>query len=66
MYDRKRIAKRVEPRNREALRADVDVEQWHADHIQQGLREAKAGNFVPTAEVNRVIARVRKNAVSPK
>jgi len=35
------------------------VRKWQIDHIRQGLREAKAGKFVPKAEVRRVIARLR-------
>ena len=44
----------------QALEGYIDVHQWHLDHIQQGLRGANAGKFVPAAEVNRVIARLRK------
>jgi predicted transcriptional regulator len=44
----------------QALEAYIDVHQWHIEHIQQGLREAKAGKFASDAEVNRVIARLRK------
>jgi len=36
------------------------VRKWQIDHIRQGLREAKAGKFVPKAEVSRVIARLRR------
>ena len=44
----------------QALESYIDVHQWHLAHIRQGLHEANAGNFVPPAEVNRVIARLRK------
>ena len=44
---------RVEPRT-------CDVHQWHIKHIRQGLSEAKAGQFASKAQVNRVVARLRK------
>jgi predicted transcriptional regulator len=44
----------------EALAAYIDVHRWQIDHIQKGLREAKAGKFAPPAEVNKVIARLRR------
>ncbi len=44
----------------QALESYIDIHQWHLDHIRQGLREANAGKFVPPAEVNRRIARLRK------
>jgi len=44
----------------QALESYIGVHQWHIDHIQQGLREAKAGNFASESQVNRVIARLRK------
>jgi len=52
---------RVELRTRKALDESlIDVHQWHLDHIRQGLREVNAGKFVPSAEVNRRITRLRK------
>jgi predicted transcriptional regulator len=44
----------------QALESYIGVHQWHIDHIQQGLREAKAGKFASESQVNRVIARLRK------
>jgi predicted transcriptional regulator len=44
----------------QALEAYIDVHRWQIDHIQRGLREAKARKFAPDVEVNRVIARLRK------
>jgi predicted transcriptional regulator len=44
----------------EALQSYIDVQKWQIDHIQQGLREATAGRFVPKAEVSRVIRRLRR------
>lgn len=44
----------------EALAAYVDVHRWQIGHIQQGLREAKAGKFASPASVNKVIARLRR------
>ena len=44
----------------EALESYIDIHKWQIDHIQQGLREANAGKFVPKAEVNRVIGRLRR------
>jgi predicted transcriptional regulator len=51
---------RVQPRPRNVLEAHIDLDEWHIDHIQQGLREAKAGQFASAAQVNRVMARIRK------
>jgi predicted transcriptional regulator len=44
----------------QALESYIGVHQWHIDHIQQGLREAKAGKFASEAQVKRMIARLRK------
>jgi predicted transcriptional regulator len=44
----------------QALEAYNDVQQWHSDHIRQGLREANSGKFATNAEVSRTIARLRK------
>jgi RHH-type rel operon transcriptional repressor/antitoxin RelB len=44
----------------QALEAYIDVHQWHIDHIQQGLREAKAGKFASEVQINKVMARLRK------
>ena len=44
----------------EALQSYIDIHKWQIDHIQQGLREANAGRFVPKAEVSRMIGRLRR------
>jgi predicted transcriptional regulator len=44
----------------QALQAYLDVHQWQIKHIRQGLAEADAGKFVSTAEVNRVLNRLRR------
>ncbi len=44
----------------QALAAYVETHRWQVEHIQQGLREANAGKFVSQANVNKVIARLRR------
>ena len=44
----------------EALQSYIDIHKWQIDHIQQGLREANAGKFVPKAEVSRMIGRLQR------
>ena len=44
----------------QALEAYIDVHHWHIEHIQQGLREAKAGKFASEAQVKRLVSRLRK------
>ena len=44
----------------QALEGYIDIHQWHLDHIRQGLREANARKFVPPAEVNLRLTRLRK------
>jgi RHH-type rel operon transcriptional repressor/antitoxin RelB len=44
----------------QALEAYIDVHQWHIEHIEQGLREAEAGQFASEAQVKKVMARIRK------
>jgi predicted transcriptional regulator len=44
----------------EALKAYIDVHQWHIDHIRQGLREANAGKFASEDEVKKAISRLRR------
>ena len=45
---------------KEALDAYIEVHRWQIGHIQRGLREAKAGKFASPAEVDKVIARLRR------
>jgi len=44
----------------QALAAYVETHRWQVEHIQQGLREANAGKFVSQANLNKVIARLRR------
>jgi len=44
----------------EALTTYVDTYQRQVDQIRQGLKEADAGEFASDADVNRVIARLRR------
>ena len=44
----------------EALASYLEVHDWQVSHIREGLRQAKAGNFAPPSEVNRVLARLRR------
>jgi len=44
----------------QALAAYVETHRWRVEHIQKGLREANAGKFVSQANVNKVIARLRR------
>jgi predicted transcriptional regulator len=45
----------------EALSAYIEIHQWQVEHIQQGLREAKAGKFVSEAAVKKVIGKLRRS-----
>ena len=42
----------------EALSAYLETYRWQIEHIQQGVREAKAGKFVSAGEVKKVVARL--------
>ena len=42
----------------EALNAYVDLYQWQADHIREGIRQADAGEFVSDARVKRVLSKL--------
>jgi RHH-type transcriptional regulator, rel operon repressor / antitoxin RelB len=44
----------------EALHAFIETHNWQLAHIGEGLRQAEAGNFVPDAQVNRVLNRLRR------
>ena len=44
----------------EALSSYLETHRWQVEHIRQGLREAKAGKFVPEAQVAKVLVRLRK------
>jgi RHH-type transcriptional regulator, rel operon repressor / antitoxin RelB len=47
---------------KEALREYLEVQKWHMEHLQQGLREADAGNFVSEAKMKRTIARLTRRS----
>jgi predicted transcriptional regulator len=44
----------------EALATYIETHQWQIEHIRRGLREAEAGKFVPDAEAEKVIDRLRR------
>jgi predicted transcriptional regulator len=45
---------------KEALREYLEVQKWHVEHLQQGLREADAGTFVSEAKMKKTIARLTR------
>jgi predicted transcriptional regulator len=47
---------------KEALREYLEVQKWHMEHLQQGLREADGGNFVSEAKMKRTIARLTRRS----
>lgn len=44
----------------EAIDNYLDVHQWQLAHLEEGLRQAKAGNFATDSEVAAAFARWRK------
>jgi predicted transcriptional regulator len=44
----------------QALTAYIETYRWQIEHIQQGVREAKAGKFASAGEVKKVMARLRR------
>ena len=44
----------------DALAACLGTHTWQIEHIQRGLREANAGNFVPERAVKRAVDRLRR------
>jgi len=42
----------------EALAAYLETHRWQIEHIQQGLREADAGQFASPAQVKKTINRL--------
>lgn len=44
----------------EAIGAYLESHQWQIEHIEEGLRQAKAAKFASAKEVARAIARWRK------
>jgi predicted transcriptional regulator len=47
---------------KEALQEYLEVQKWHVEHLQQGLREADAGKFVSEAKMKRTIARLTRRS----
>jgi RHH-type rel operon transcriptional repressor/antitoxin RelB len=39
---------------------DLDVQQWQIEHIQEGVRQADAGEFATEAEVTAAFSSWRK------
>jgi predicted transcriptional regulator len=44
----------------EAMDADLDIHQWQNEHIQEGIRQADAGEFAGETEVAREFSRWRE------
>jgi len=42
-----------------AIDAYLDVHRWQLDHIEEGLRQAEAGEFASPEEVTAAFARLR-------
>jgi RHH-type transcriptional regulator, rel operon repressor / antitoxin RelB len=45
----------------EALRTYVEMHEWQARHIEQGLRDADQGRFATAKEVERAFAHLRRS-----
>jgi RHH-type transcriptional regulator, rel operon repressor / antitoxin RelB len=43
----------------EAVEPSLDVDQWQTQHIQEGIRQADAGEFASDAEVAAAFSRWR-------
>lgn len=44
----------------EAVAAYLDVQQWHIEQIERGIRHADAGKFVDHAKVKKMVASWRR------
>ena len=44
----------------EAIRSYLDLYRWQLAHIEEGIRQADAGQFVADAEVAATFAKLRK------
>jgi predicted transcriptional regulator len=44
----------------EALSAYLELQAWQAEHIEEGMRQADAGEFASEAEVRAAFARWRR------
>jgi predicted transcriptional regulator len=45
---------------KEAVRSYLDVQKWHLQQIQAGIRDAQAGKARPHAEVRQLASRWRR------
>jgi len=46
---------------KEAVRSYLDVQKWHLQQIQAGIRDAQAGKTRPHAEVRQLVSRWRRH-----
>ena len=46
----------------EAVARYLDYERWAVDHIQEGLRQAEAGEFVPDEEIEEIFGTFEDDA----
>ena len=46
---------------KEAVRYYLDVQKWHLQQIQAGIRDAQAGKTRPHAEVRQLVSRWRRH-----
>jgi RHH-type rel operon transcriptional repressor/antitoxin RelB len=44
----------------EAVGAYLDVQRWHIEHIERGIRQADAGKLVDHAKVKKMVAGWRR------
>ena len=44
----------------EAVAAYLDVQQWHIEHIERGIRQAAAGKLVEHSRVKKMVAGWRR------
>lgn len=44
----------------EAIDAYLETHRWHIEHIKEGLRQARAGEFATEAEVKAAFAKWRR------
>jgi predicted transcriptional regulator len=51
---------RIDPKARQVLTSQPETRWWQIDHIRQGLREARAEEFVAEPTVKSVIDRRRR------
>jgi len=44
----------------QALTTYIETQRWQIEHIQQGVREARAGKFASARAVKQVVDRLRR------